>query len=203
MNFYYKTDVKRINNMKENDHDDPTDLNIRVVKNNIYFYEEISVESILYLCKCLSNLEKELLTIQTDYRLNEVPNIYLYIHSNGGDAFAGLSAMNCIENCKVPVVCVADGIVASAATFLLLGAKERHMRKNSCILIHQIRTEFWGRYDELEDEMKNSKNLMRNIKRIYKNKSVLPMEKIENILRKEIYLTDKKCLKYGLITEII
>lgn len=206
MNFYYKSSAKtrtNNNNVCEEDENESTDLNIRVIKNNIFFYEEISVSSILYLCKCLSTLEKQLLTLKTDYQLDESPKIYIHIHSNGGDAFAGLSAMNSIENCKVPVVCVADGIVASAATFLLMGAKERRMRKNSCILIHQIRTEFWGRYDELEDEMKNSKNLMRNIKRIYKQKSALPMEKIEMIIKKEIYLTDNKCLKYGLVTEII
>lgn len=206
MNFHYKSPTTRkptANCTVEEDNERETDLNIQVIKNNIYFYEEISVSSILYLCKCLSILEKKLLALQTDYQLTEIPKIYLHIHSSGGDAFAGLGAMNSIENCKVPVVCVADGIVASAATFLLMGAKERRMRKNSCILIHQIRTEFWGRYDELEDEMKNSKNLMRNIKRIYKQKSALPMEKIETIIKKEIYLTDNKCLKYGLVTELI
>lgn len=205
MNFYSKSRMSRpmSGGTLEDDDESATDLNIQVIKNNIYFYEEISVSSILYLCKCLSTLEKRMLALQTDYQLTEAPRIYLHIHSNGGDAFAGLGAMNSIENCRVPVVCVADGIVASAATFLLMGAKERRMRKNSCILIHQIRTEFWGRYDELEDEMKNSKNLMRNIKRIYKQKSALPMEKIETIIRKEIYLTDTKCLKYGLVTEII
>ncbi len=187
-----------------NEQSESTDLNIKVVKNNIYFYEEISVESILYLSQCIKILEKQLLSLKTDYQLVETPKMYIYIHSNGGDAFAGLSAMNNIENCKVPIVCVADGIVASAATFLLLGATGgRQMRKNSCVLIHQIRTEFWGRFDELEDEMKNSKNIMRSIKRIYKQKSNLPMEKIDNIIKKEIYLTSKKCLKYGLITEII
>ena len=204
MNFYYKSSKNaRHTNTAVCEENEETDMNIEVIKNVIYFYEEISVSSILYLCKCLSSLEKKLLALKTDYQLTDTPKIYLHIHSNGGDAFAGLSAMNSIENCKVPVVCVADGIVASAATFLLMGAKERCMRRNSCILIHQIRTEFWGRYDELEDEMKNSKNLMRNIKRIYKQKSALPMEKIETIIKKEIYLTDTKCLKYGLVTELI
>lgn len=183
---------------------DETDMNIKVIKNRIYFYEDITNQSILYLCSCLHKLEMHLLAIQHEYSLSEPPNIYLHLQSNGGDAFAGLSAMNAIENTRIPVTCIVDGFVASAATFLLLGATGgRCMRKNSNVLIHQIRTEFWGRFDELQDEMRNSKNLMKNIKRIYKQKSNMPPEKIENIIKKEIYLTHKQCLAYGLVTEII
>lgn len=181
-----------------------SELNIKVIKNRIYFYEEITTKSILMLCKTLSETELLLLQLQIDYNLEDPPNIYLHIQSSGGDAFAGLSAMNAIENCKIPVICIIDGFVASAATFLLLGATHgRWMRRNANILIHQIRTEFWGRYDELRDEMRNSKNLMNNIKRIYKEKSNMPVSKIERILKKELYLDDKQCLEYGLVTEII
>lgn len=180
------------------------DLNVKIHKNNIYFYEDISTESILFLSHQISLMEKHLLKLSMDYQLDALPKIHLYIHSNGGDAFAGLSAMSILKNCRVPVICIVDGIVASAATFLLLGATGgRWIRRNSCVLIHQIRTEFWGPYDELKDEMRNSKNLMRSIKRIYKQNSTIPKEKIEEILSKEIYLSDKKCLEYGLVDKII
>lgn len=177
---------------------------VRVCNNNVYFYTEITRKTILNLSEELTKLEKELLTMQSDYQLEHPPKIFLYINSNGGDAFSGLSAMSMIQNLKVPVVCIADGIVASAATFLLLGATGgRKIRKNSCILIHQIRTEFWGKYAELQDELKNSKNVMRNISKIYESKSNLPKEKIDALLKKELYLTDKKCIRYGLVDEII
>jgi ATP-dependent protease ClpP protease subunit len=194
-----------VNECDSDDSDvDNTDLDIKVIKNRIYFYEDVTNKSILHLCTCLHKLEMALMKIQHDYSLPNPPMIYLHLQSNGGDAFAGLSAMNAIENTKIPVMCIVDGFVASAATFLLLGATGgRCMRKNSNILIHQIRTEFWGRFDELQDEMRNSKNLMKNIKKIYKAKSKMPPEKIDNIIKKEIYLTHKQCLEYGLVTEII
>lgn len=195
--------AKNAHNFNNIDDEVDNEGDIRVVKNNVYFYEDITKTSILNLCEALTKLEKELLTIQSDYRLDTSPSIYLYINSQGGDAFAGLSAMSVIQNLKVPVVSIADGIVASAATFLLLGADTRMIRKNSCILIHQIRTEFWGKYVELEDELKNSKNLMKSITRIYQSKSTLPKEKIDDLLKKELYLTDKKCVRYGLVECII
>ena len=192
-------------NADDSDSDiDDTDLDIKVIKNRIYFYEDVTNKSILHLCTCLHKLEMAMIKLQHDYSLDSPPMIYLHLQSNGGDAFAGLSAMNAIETTRVPVMCIVDGFVASAATFLLLGATGgRCMRKNSNILIHQIRTEFWGRFDELQDEMRNSKNLMKNIKKIYKQKSDMPPDKIENIIKKEIYLTHKQCLEYGLVTEII
>jgi ATP-dependent Clp endopeptidase proteolytic subunit ClpP len=188
--------------LDDSDTEEPED--VRVCKNNVYFYNDITKRTILNLTEELVKLEKELLTMQNDYHLEECPKIFLHINSNGGDAFAGLSAMSMIQNLKVPVVCIADGVVASAATFLLLGATGgRMIRKNSCILIHQIRTEFWGKYAELQDELKNSKNIMKSITKIYQKKSTLPKEKIDNLLKKEIYLTDKRCLRYGLVDSII
>jgi ATP-dependent Clp protease protease subunit len=193
---------RHLNSSADSDTEEPEE--VRVVKNNVYFYSEITKSTILNLTEELHKLEKELLTIQVDYQLEAPPKIFLYIHSGGGDVFAGLSAMSVIENLKVPVVCIADGLVASAATFLLLAATGgRKIRKNSCILIHQIRTEFWGKYVELQDELKNSKNMMRSITEIYKAKSSIPEEKLEDLLKKELYLTDKKCVRYGLVDSIM
>lgn len=177
---------------------------VRVNKNQVYFYGDITTETVLELVESLTKLEKELLNLQVDYHLEKPPNIYLHINSGGGDAFAGLSAMSTIENLKVPVICIADGLVASAATFLLLGATGgRMIRRNSCILIHQIRTEFWGKYADLKDELKNSEIVMKKIAKIYKSKSRLPMEKIESLLKKELYLSDKRCVRYGLVDSIL
>lgn len=193
---------RRCNSSVESDTEDSEE--VRVNKNNVYFYSEITKSSVLNLTDELHKLEKELLTIQIDYQLETPPNIFLYIHSGGGDVFAGLSAMSVIENLKVPVVCIADGLVASAATFLLLAATGgRKIRKNSCILIHQIRTEFWGKYVDLQDELKNSKNMMRSITEIYKAKSSIPEDKLEDLLKKELYLTDRKCVRYGLVDSIM
>lgn len=195
---------KRFFAVDETDPVEKTTSPIRVVNNKIFFYDDITVESILTLAEELRKLETKMLVMQTEYDLPEPPNIYLYIHSQGGDVYAGLSGKSTIRNCKVPVVCVVDGMVASAATFLLLGATGgRWMRRHSCVLIHQIRTEFWGRYTELKDEFKNSKNLMLCIKTIYRKNSKIPAQKVESLLKKELCLSARKCKHYGLIDRII
>ena len=68
--------------------------------------------------------------------------LWLYIHTEGGDAYAGLSAMDHIKNLKVPVYTVVDGSCASAGTFILMGGEKKYALPNSSVLIHQIRTDF-------------------------------------------------------------
>lgn len=196
--------MKTRNSKLEEENEETEYEDISVVNNNIYFYKDISYESIKELCTILKKMECEMISIKHKYNLSEDPKIYLYIQSYGGDAYAGLSAMNTIKNCKIPVVTIVDGYAASAATFLLLGGKEKWMRENSNVLIHQIRTEFWNsKYEEMKDEMRNCKMLMKSIVQIYKSKTKIPENKLENILQKELNLNCVKCMKYGIVDKII
>ena len=179
---------------EEEEEEDYKEL-IKFQKNKIYFYADVSKKSILHLLKALKHA--------TNYALlNGKKKIYLYIHSDGGDAYAGLSGMNHIKKNKIPVVTVVDTFVASAATFLLLGGKKRYSNENGSILIHQLSTGFWGKYCDLVDEMKNSHNLMNQIKDLYKENTKLG-SKINKIIKKEINIPAKKALKYGIITKLI
>jgi ATP-dependent Clp endopeptidase proteolytic subunit ClpP len=180
-----------------------TELNIRVSHNEIYFYEDVTPLSVMTLCNHISTMERTLLKMQCDYKMETPPSIFIYIHSYGGDVYAGLSCMNTLEACRVPIVTVVDGFVASAATFILLGGNTRHMREHSHILIHQIRGETWGKYEELKDEMQNTDVLMETIQNIYVTKSNIPEDKIRKIIKKELTMTADKCLKYNLVDKII
>jgi len=185
------------------DEAEETELNIVVNNNEIFFYEDITPVSVMTLCNHVSTIEKNMLKLQCDLKLDNPPPIYIYIHSYGGDVYAGLSCMNTLEACRVPVITIVDGFVASAATFLLLGGKERRMREHSHILIHQLRGETWGKYEDLKDEMQNTEALMDTIQDIYVSKSDIPEHKIRKIIKKELTMSAKKCLKYQLIHKII
>lgn len=179
------------------------DTVIEVINNSIYFYDEVSVKSILKLCKTLRQIENAMLKLQVDFSLEKPPTIFLHIQSTGGEAYAGLSAMNTIENMKVPVTTIVDGFVASAATFIFFGGSERWMQKNSSLLIHQIRTEFWGRFEEQKDDFKNSSSLMEDILSIYTAKSEIPEKKLKRIMKRELNLDATTCAKYKIIHKII
>ena len=191
-----RTTSKKKSLDKDDDEDDDEDLKhlIKCFENKIYFYCDVSKKSILKLLQLLKKANNYALVTKKRY-------VYLYIHSDGGDAYAGLSGMNHIRSNQVPVVTIVDTFVASAATFLLLGGKKRYSNENGSILIHQLSTGFWGKYCDLVDEMKNSHNLMQQIKELYKLNTKIG-SRIDRIIKKEINISAKKALKYGIITRI-
>jgi ATP-dependent Clp endopeptidase proteolytic subunit ClpP len=180
----------------EDDDDDEDEAVIKVVNNNIYFYGSISEKTIVEFNTKLKEKEIELLKIGVELGIEPVMNIY--IQSGGGDVYAGLSAMDHIYNCRVHVNTVADGCVASAATFMLLGGHSRYILEHSYLLIHQIRTGFWGRWEDLKDEHKHCEDIMNTLKKVYKDNTKLTDEKLEELFKREIYFTAKETVDYGI-----
>jgi len=96
------------------------------------------------------------------------------------------------------VVTIAEGMCASAATFIFLGGDERIVSRNAYLLIHQLGSEFWGKYENMKDEMRQCERLMRHMKRIYLRETNLPEEKLDKLMKRDLYLSYKKCVKYGI-----
>ena len=71
------------------------------------------------------------------------------------------------------------------------------------MLIHQLSAGVYGKYTELEDDMENNKHLMATIKKIYKEYTNLPMKKLDEILKHDLWFDSKVCLEYGLVDEIV
>ena len=90
----------------------------------------------------------------------------------------------------------AEGCVASAATLIFLGGQTRTVCPNAYILIHQISNELWGKFEELKDSMKQCERLMKHLKRVYLRETKIPEEKLDALLRRDMYLSYKKCRRY-------
>lgn len=186
---------------EEEDDTDEVDLEkgIRQIGNRVYFHSAVTREAILMLIQKLCAAENAALTM---FMRAEDAFVLLFIHSEGGDAYAGLSGMNHIQQARVRIVTVADGFVASAATFLLLGGNKRYAMQHSCVLIHQVSGLFWGKYAELQDEMQNSAQLMQTLKNLYCDKTKMTVKKVNRMLKKELTLTAEQCVKFGVVDEM-
>jgi ATP-dependent protease ClpP protease subunit len=168
---------------------------IRVIGNEILFYGDINQENSLEFVENFKQLEIDLLKKKAEL-IGYEPHIRIHIMSGGGDVFAGLNMMNVLERSRIKVVTIAQGSCCSAATFVFLGGSERRIGKNAYILIHQISTAFWGNFQELRDEMKSTKKMMKMLKKMYLSKTEIPERKFKRLMKKDIYLTPSKCLKY-------
>ena len=186
----------RADESDDDDDDDDDSARIKIVNNNIYFYGGITEKSIFEFNSMLKEQELKLLKVGIDHDIDPVINVY--IQSGGGDVYAGLSAMDHIYNCKVHVNTIADGCVASAATFMLLGGHSRYILEHSYLLIHQIRTGFWGRWEDLKDEHKHCEDIMNTLKKVYKENTCLTDSKLEELFKREIYFTAKETVDFGI-----
>ena len=180
----------------EKDNDDVTEC-VKVIGNEILFYGDIDSENALVFVEKFKKLEIELLKKKAEL-IGYDPQIRVHIMSGGGDIFSGLNMMNVIECSRVKVVTIAQGSCCSAATFVLLGGSERRIGRNAYVLIHQISTEFWGNFTDLRNEMKTNKQFMKMLKKMYMSKTKIPEKKFKRLMRKDIYLTPEKCIKYDI-----
>lgn len=170
---------------------------IKVLDRRVFFYSEVTASSVLCL---LEHLETAAQWALQHCVYGKDARVYLYIHSGGGDVYAGLSAMDHIRACRVPVITVADGYVASAATFMLLGGYKRYGMPSTNILIHQLSAEFWGTSAELEYEIVNTRKLMRGIREMYAKHTKLSGHQLDNMLKCELLLNCDESIKYGFVS---
>ena len=182
----------------DDDEDDDKDEYIKTIGTSVYFYTDVTTKNVLKLMERLEEAKENGVESQFQKR-----RIYLYINSCGGDAYAGISAMNMIKNHPCKITTIADGFVASAATLLFLAGKKRYIVAHTQMLIHQLRTSFWGKYDELKDEMKNSTGLMDSLRKIYISTTSLTEEMVNDYLKKEVCFTADECVRYGIASKIL
>jgi len=193
--------------MENTDDDDDSEVEITsdevtVIDNHIYFYCEVSKASALKFNIEFKKLIKRnrLIGIENDI---DSPPIKIYINSVGGEVMSALSIVETIRKSPIEVWTIVDGEAASAATLISCMGHKRFINKNAIMLIHQLRTEFWGKADEFEEEVKNNKKIMKIIRTIYLDKTTMNKEELDSILKKDSYMISKKCFKLGLVDEII
>lgn len=174
--------------------------------NRLYFYGEITNDSVINWNKQLDDISRNLRIVQVLYDLPKVPVINIYLQSTGGEIFSALSVLGKMESLikdGYEINTIIEGFCASGATLVSIGGTERYMRRHSCMLIHQLSSSFWGTYKEFQDEQKNIELMMGIIKDIYHEYTSVDNTYLNSILEHDLYLTPGECLEKGLIDKII
>jgi ATP-dependent Clp protease protease subunit len=170
--------------------------------NKIYFYSDVTRESIYGLNKQIDEITKHLKTIQFNYGLLKAPVIELFISSEGGDVFPTMASVDKIINNPIPIHTHCEGIVASAATLISVVGKTRTITPNSTMLIHQCVSGFWGNYQEFKDEIQNLDFIMSLIKRIYIKYTKFTEADLDDLLKHDLCLNSDQCLEKGLVDKV-
>lgn len=168
---------------------------VKQLHHKIFFYADVSIGSVQRLYECLLEANKHALTCS-------VGEVHLHIHSHGGDACAGFAAYHHLRKNILPIVTYVDGMVCSAATFLLMAGRRRVCGTHGFVLIHQISTGFFGKYNDMIDELQNTKDLMQACRNLYTEHTTMSPERLEELLKSERAISAQVCLEDGIVHAI-
>lgn len=173
------------------------------VGTHYYFYGEVDSDSIADMVAHLKGMEIELLKRMIEEEVDAPSPIHLHINSGGGELLAGIAGMEAIMRCRVPVYTHIDGLAASAATLLSVAGHHRTIGPHSFALIHQLSSGFWGKFEEMKDEMQNNLLLMGMLTKVYTKRTKIRKAKLESILKRDLLFDADTALQFGLVDQIV
>lgn len=179
----------------------PPSTNLCTLNNRIFFNDDITYESVFGLNRELRALDDKLYLFANIHRTEPMP-IYLHITTYGGMIHAAFSVVDCIKSLRSPVYTVVDGFVASAGTLISLAGEKRYMQPNAYMLFHELRSGFWGKMSDIDQEYCNLKKIMDHLTDYYTRNTPLTKKTLEKLLTKDAVWNVQECLEKGVITEI-
>lgn len=171
-------------------------------RNHVYFWDEVNPENALKFSRLLREADEEQQVKLVRGEITE-PVVYMHLNTPGGHLSEGLSMASVVEACRSKTVAIVEGMVASAGTLSLVCADERHMQKYSTVLIHQLRGGLWGTFENNEDEMKNQRQAMATLRKIYRTHTTMSKKDLADILKRELELNSDKCMSWGIVHKLI
>ena len=131
--------------------------------------------------------------------------IYMYIDSPGGDVDAGFAIYDVIRFVKSTVYLIGMGLIASAATLVLLAVpKENRVGlPNSRYLIHQPLGGMRGVATDIEIYAKDMEKIRVKLNKIIAEGTGTPLEQVTKDTDRDYWLDAEESVKYGLISRII
>ena len=144
----------------------------------------------------------QLLILEAD---DDKKTIYMYIDSPGGDVDAGFAIFDMIRFIKTPVVLIGMGLIASAATLVLL-AVPKEMRiglPNSRYLIHQPMSGMQGVATDIEIHAKEMEKTRAILNKLIADETGTSLEQVTKDTERDYWLDAEEAVKYGLISKTV
>ena len=148
------------------------------------------------------SIVRQLLILDSE---DEKTPIYMYIDSPGGDVDAGFAIFDMIRFINAPVYLIGMGLIASAATLVLL-AVDKEFRiglPNSRYLIHQPLGGMRGVATDIEIYVKDMEKIRAKLNSLIAEQTGTSLEQVTKDTERDFWLDSDEAVKYGLISKII
>lgn len=148
------------------------------------------------------SIVRQLLILDSE---DEKSTIYMYIDSPGGDVDAGFAIFDMIRFINAPVYLIGMGLIASAATLVLLSVDKefRIGLPNSRYLIHQPLGGMRGVATDIEIYAKDMEKIRAKLNSLIAEQTGTSLEQVTKDTERDFWLDSDEAVKYGLISKII
>lgn len=131
--------------------------------------------------------------------------ITVYVNSPGGSADSGFAIYDLLRFTSCPVRTVANGLVASAAVLIFLGAPpgKRLTLPSTRFLLHQPSTAARGQQSDIDIAAREIVKLRRRYNEIVAEATGRKLDEVEKDSDRDFWLTASEAKNYGLASRII
>ena len=169
-------------------------------------YSRLLKERIIFLVGPVNDHMASLISAQLLFLESENPEkeIFLYINSPGGVVSDGLAIYDTMQFIQSPVSTLCFGLAASMGSFLLAAGEKgkRFALPNSRIMVHQPSAGFRGQATDIEIHAKEILDQKANLNQLYANHTGQPVEKIEEALERDNFMSPDYAKEFGIIDDI-
>lgn len=172
-------------------------------------YSRLLSDRIIMLSDVINDTTASLVIAQMLFLEGADPDkdIQFYINSPGGSVTSGFAIFDTMRYIKPDVSTICIGMAASAASFLLAaGAKgKRFALPNSEILIHQpwVDGGIKGQATDIKIHADWLLNTKAKLNRYYSEITGQPIERINQDMERDYFMSAEEAKAYGLIDEVI
>lgn len=126
-------------------------------------------------------------------------DVSLRINSPGGSVFGGRAMQNALAEYPGEVTAYIDGIAASAASFVPMGAKNIYMGEGAMMMIHKGWTFAVGNADDLRDQAGVLDKIDNSLVKTYAkhNRVGLAESKIMDFIKAETWFDESEAIEHG------
>ena len=132
-------------------------------------------------------------------------DIYLYINSPGGVAYAGMAIYDVMQHVEPDVSTICVGMGMSAAAMILSGGApgKRFALPNARIMIHQGSAGTRGAPSDMEIQLREVLSLTHRMAEIIAYHSGKPVEQVSRDIERDRFMSAAEAQDYGIIDDII
>ncbi|HOK02367.1 MAG TPA: ATP-dependent Clp endopeptidase proteolytic subunit ClpP [Spirochaetota bacterium] len=170
-------------------------------------YSRLLKDRIIFLGEPIDDHISSLVIAQLLFLEAEDPDkdIFLYINSPGGVVTSGLAIYDTMQYIKPDVATICLGQAASMGSLLLAAGApgKRSALPNARIMIHQPSAGFQGQATDIEIHAKEILRIKSKLNEIYSLHTGKPVDKIEQDMERDNFMSAAEAVEYGLIDKVI